>query len=71
MIAHAELRERVLEANREIVRAGLVVLTFGNASGVDRSAGVMAIKPSGVGYDELAPESMVVVDLESGFVVDP
>jgi len=38
MIAHAELRERVLEANREIVRAGLVVLTFGNASGVDRSA---------------------------------
>jgi L-ribulose-5-phosphate 4-epimerase len=70
VIAHAELRERVLEANREIVRAGLVILTFGNASGVDRSAGVMAIKPSGVAYDELRPESMVVLDLETGEVVD-
>ena len=70
MKAHAELRERVLEANREIVRAGLVVLTFGNASGVDRSAGVMAIKPSGVGYDELRPESMVVLDLGTGEPVD-
>ena len=70
MTPHAELRERVLEANRAIVRAGLVVLTFGNVSGVDRSAGVMAIKPSGVPYDELGPESMVVVDLESGAVVD-
>jgi L-ribulose-5-phosphate 4-epimerase len=68
--AHAELRERVLEANRAIVRAGLVVLTFGNASGVDRSAGVMAIKPSGVVYEELRPESMVVVDLETGEPVD-
>jgi L-ribulose-5-phosphate 4-epimerase len=70
MKAHAELRERVLQANREIVRAGLVVLTFGNASGVDRAAGVMAIKPSGVGYDELRPESMVVIDLETGESVD-
>ncbi len=70
MTPHAELRERVLEANRAIVRAGLVVLTFGNVSGIDRSAGVMAIKPSGVPYDELSPESMVVVDLESGAVVD-
>jgi L-ribulose-5-phosphate 4-epimerase len=69
-VIHAELRERVLEANREIVRAGLVVLTFGNASGVDRAAGVMAIKPSGVSYDELRPESMVVVDLESGEPLD-
>ncbi len=64
-----ELRERVFEANREIVRAGLVVLTFGNASAADRAAGVMAIKPSGVPYKELGPESMVVVDLESGVVV--
>ena len=62
----AELRERVFEANRAIVDAGLVVLTFGNASAVDRTAGVMAIKPSGVPYDELDPDSMVVVDLESG-----
>jgi L-ribulose-5-phosphate 4-epimerase len=69
-MAHAELRERVFEANREIVRAGLVVLTFGNASAVDRDAGVLAIKPSGVPYEELGPESMVVVDLESGAVAD-
>lgn len=67
---HAELRERVLEANRAIVDAGLVVLTFGNASGVDRAAGVMAIKPSGVPYDELDAESMVVLDVETGTIVD-
>ena len=63
-----ELRERVFEANRQIVEAGLVVLTFGNASAVDRAAGVMAIKPSGVPYAVLGPDSMVVVDLESGEV---
>ena len=67
---HADLRERVYEANREIVEAGLVVLTFGNASAADRAAGVMAIKPSGVPYDLLRPEAMVVVDLESGAVVE-
>ena len=67
-MASGELRERVFEANRRIVEAGLVVLTFGNASAADRAAGVMAIKPSGVPYDELGPDSMVVVDLESGVV---
>ncbi len=70
MIAHSELRERVLDANRAIVAAGLVTLTFGNASAADRAAGVIAIKPSGVAYDEFGPESMVVVDLDSGEVVD-
>jgi len=65
-----ELRERVLEANLEIVRAGLVVLTFGNASGADREAGVMAIKPSGVAYDLLRPESMVLIEIETGDVVE-
>ena len=70
MTSYVDLRERVFVANREIVRAGLVILTFGNASGVDRSVGVMAIKPSGVPYDELRPESMVVLDLDSGRVVD-
>jgi len=70
MIAHSELRERVLDANLEIVEAGLVTITFGNASGVDRSAGVMAIKPSGVSYDELQPDSIVVVDLVTGEVAD-
>ena len=65
-----EIREQAFEANRAIVGAGLVVLTFGNASAVDRAAGVLAIKPSGVPYDELDAASMVVVDLESGDVLD-
>jgi L-ribulose-5-phosphate 4-epimerase len=68
-VEHADLRERVLEANLEIVRAGLVALTFGNVSAVDREAGVMAIKPSGVPYDELMAEAVVVLDLASGAVV--
>ena len=59
-----------LAANLALVRAGLVVLTFGNASAVDRDAGVMAIKPSGVPYDELDAGAIAVVDLESGAVVD-
>ena len=70
MTGHLDLRERVFEANREIVRAGLVILTFGNASGIDRAAGVMAIKPSGVPYDALAPESIVLVDVESGAALE-
>jgi L-ribulose-5-phosphate 4-epimerase len=67
---HAELRQRVLEANLALGRAGLVVLTFGNASGVDRGAGVVAIKPSGVSYDGLGAADIAVVDLETGVVVD-
>lgn len=69
MTAYADLRERAFGANREIVRAGLVSLTFGNASEADRTAGVMAIKPSGVPYEQLRPEEMTIVDLESGLVV--
>lgn len=68
--SHLELRRRALEANLALVRAGLVVLTFGNASEVDRDAGVMAIKPSGVPYEELDAAAMVLVDLESGESVD-
>ena len=67
---HGELRERVLEANLALGRAGLVVLTFGNASAVDRDASVVAIKPSGVSYDRLTSAEIAVVDLESGAVVD-
>lgn len=67
---HTELRERVLEANTALGRAGLVVLTFGNASAVDRDAGVVAIKPSGVSYDRLTPAAIAVIDIESGAVVD-
>jgi L-ribulose-5-phosphate 4-epimerase len=64
-----ELRERVVAANLALVEAGLVVLTFGNASAADREAGVMAIKPSGVAYDSLRPEDVPLVDLASGAVV--
>jgi L-ribulose-5-phosphate 4-epimerase len=62
------LREEVLEANLELVRKGLVLYTFGNASGVDREQGLVVIKPSGVGYDVLKPEHMVVTDLEGDIV---
>ena len=58
------LREEVLEANLEVVRRGLVLYTFGNASGIDRSAGIVAIKPSGVPYEGMRPSDIVLVDLE-------
>lgn len=61
-----ELRQRVVAANRELVRAGLVALTFGNASAVDREAGVIAIKPSGVAYDDLDAAAIPVLDIASG-----
>ena len=64
-----QLREEVLEANLELVRKGLVLYTFGNASGVDREHGLVVIKPSGVDYDDLRPEHMVVTDLH-GTVVE-
>jgi L-ribulose-5-phosphate 4-epimerase len=62
------LREEVLEANLELVRRGLVVYTFGNASGIDRQQGLVAIKPSGVPYEELTAAHMVVSDLEGNIV---
>jgi L-ribulose-5-phosphate 4-epimerase len=64
-----DLREEVLEANLELVRRGLVLYTFGNVSGIDRGQGLVAIKPSGVAYDELTAEKMVVTDL-TGKIVD-
>jgi L-ribulose-5-phosphate 4-epimerase len=63
------LREEVLEANLELVRRGLVVYTFGNVSGIDRTQGLVAIKPSGVPYDELTPAHIVISDL-AGHIVD-
>jgi L-ribulose-5-phosphate 4-epimerase len=62
------LREEVLEANLELVRRGLVLYTFGNASGVDREQGLVAIKPSGVAYEKLTPADMVVTDLAGSIV---
>lgn len=58
------LKDEVFRANLELVRLGLVTGTWGNASGIDRSRGVVVIKPSGVDYDSLTPGEMAVVDLE-------
>jgi L-ribulose-5-phosphate 4-epimerase len=69
MIA-AALRERVCEANRALAGTGLVLGTFGNVSGVDRTAGVLAIKASGIPYDSLTPAHMVPVSLETGKALD-
>lgn len=62
------LRHDVLQANQEIVRQGLVLYTFGNASGIDRELGIVAIKPSGVAYESLKPEDMVVTDVHGKIV---
>jgi len=62
------LRAEVLEANLELVRCGLVIYTFGNASGIDRASGMVVIKPSGVPYDKMTPEHMVVADLDCRIV---
>src|ERR1700749_1041258 len=63
------LKQRVLDASLELVRQGLVLFTFGNASGIDRDRGLVVIKPSGVDYSALAPSDMVVTDMD-GKVVD-
>lgn len=59
-----ELKREAYEANIALPRQGLINLTFGNASAIDRDRGIFAIKPSGVDYDALTPEQMVLVDLE-------
>jgi L-ribulose-5-phosphate 4-epimerase len=64
------LREEVHRANLALARSGLVTGTFGNVSGVDRLAGLVAIKPSGVPYEELRPEHVVLVSLATGEAVD-
>ncbi len=58
-----ELRQAVCDANRALVTHGLVTLTWGNVSGIDRAAGLVAIKPSGVAYDRLRAADIVLVDL--------
>jgi L-ribulose-5-phosphate 4-epimerase len=63
-----QLKEATLEANLELVRRGLVLYTFGNASGIDREKGLVVIKPSGVDYEVLKPEHMVVSDLAGNLV---
>jgi len=58
------LKEEVLQANIDLQKHGLVILTWGNVSGIDRERGLIVIKPSGVSYDDMKAEDMVVVDLE-------
>ena len=59
-----ELKKQVYEANMELPKRGLITYTWGNVSGIDRETGYFVIKPSGVDYDDLKPEDMVVMDLE-------
>ncbi len=65
-----ELKQKVFKANLDLVKQGLVIFTWGNVSGIDRENGLVVIKPSGVSYDEMKVEDMVVVDLATGKVVD-
>jgi L-ribulose-5-phosphate 4-epimerase len=64
-----KLKADVCRANLDLVKHGLVVFTFGNVSGIDRKQGLVVIKPSGVSYDDMKPEDMVVLDLEGKIVV--
>src|SRR3954463_15703830 len=66
---YRELKERAWAANQEIPKRGLAIYTFGNASALDAARGVVAIKPSGVAYDDLKPEDLFVLDL-AGQVVE-
>ena len=62
------LKEKVFHANLDLVKHGLVIFTWGNVSAIDRESGLVVIKPSGVSYDEMKAEDMVVVDLEGNVV---
>jgi L-ribulose-5-phosphate 4-epimerase len=64
-----ELKKTVCQANLDLVKHGLVIFTWGNVSGIDRKSGLVVIKPSGVSYDNMTPDDMVVVDLD-GHVVE-
>jgi L-ribulose-5-phosphate 4-epimerase len=64
MSKYHHIQEAAFEANRQLPKLGLVLFTFGNVSAADRDLGVFAIKPSGVPYDDLSPEKMVIVDFE-------
>lgn len=68
MSKYDEIRLSAYEANMQLPKLGLVLFTFGNVSAADRGRGVFAIKPSGVPYDQLSPENMVIVDFEGNTV---
>jgi len=63
-----ELKKSVCQANIELQKQQLVIYSWGNVSGIDRSAGLVVIKPSGISYDELTPDKMVVLDLEGKII---
>ncbi|OQB30111.1 MAG: L-ribulose-5-phosphate 4-epimerase UlaF [Bacteroidetes bacterium ADurb.Bin174] len=63
-----KLKEEVFQANLDLVKHGLVIFTWGNVSAIDREKGLVVIKPSGVSYDDMKPEDMVVVDLDGNVV---
>lgn len=65
-----ELKEKVFKANLDLVKHNLVIFTWGNVSAIDRESGLVVIKPSGVSYDKMKAEDMVVVDLLTGKVVE-
>lgn len=65
-----ELKQKVCDANLQLVRAGLVIQTWGNASAFDRGSGVVVIKPSGVSYDAMRPEHMAVLKIETGQLLE-
>ena len=65
-----ELKEKVFKANLDLVKHGLVIFTWGNVSGIDRDKNLVVIKPSGVSYDAMTADDMVVVDLNTGNVVE-
>ncbi|MBO4545912.1 MAG: class II aldolase/adducin family protein, partial [Verrucomicrobia bacterium] len=65
-----QLKEEVCAANLRLKTENLVILTWGNVSAIDRRSGMVAIKPSGVPYDQLKPEHIVIVSLESGATVE-
>lgn len=68
MSRYAHIQEAAYAANMQLPKLGLVLFTFGNVSAVDRSAGVFAIKPSGVPYEDLSPDKMVIVDFDARIV---
>ena len=63
-----QLKQQVLQANLDLVKNGLVLYTWGNVSGIDRASGLVVIKPSGVSYDKMTANDMVVVDLQGNIV---
>ena len=65
-----QLKEKVFKANLDLVKHHLVIFTWGNVSGIDREKGLVVIKPSGVDYDTMKAEDMVIIDLQTGKVIE-